>query len=274
MTEPLTTTGIKEGVSASLYHADRGSLSHSGAKLLLPPSAPAKFRYRMDNPPAPKRQFDFGHAAHKFVLGEGEEIVPVYADDWRTKDAKEQREAAHAEGKIPLLHTEVEHAINMAEVVASHPVASPIFTQGRAEMSMWAEDPDTGVLLRGRSDWLADNGDLGEYKTSVTANPAELQRLFWKYGYHMQAAWYRSLVISLGLSDNPRFRFVVQEKTPPYLVTVIEYDDEALVEGRRLNRAAIDLYAECVRTDSWPDYGTETHLLSLPLWALDQEMEF
>lgn len=270
----LSVTGLRQGVPAAEYHADRNSLSHSGAKLLLPPSAPAKFRYRMDNPPEPKRAYDFGHAAHKFVLGEGEDIVPVYADDWRTKDAKEQRDSAHAEGKVPLLASEVQHAMNMAEVVAAHPVAGPIFTKGRAEMSMWSEDPITGVVLRARTDWLADSGDIGEYKTSVTANPAELQRLFCKYGYHMQAAWYRGMVIALGLSDDPRFRFVVQEKTPPYLVTVVEYDDEALAEGRRLNRAAVDLYAECVRTNTWPDYGSEIHPLSLPLWALDTEMEF
>lgn len=266
--------GLTAGVSETVYHGDRSSLSQSGAKLLLPPSVPAKFRYLMDNPPKPKRQFDFGHAAHKFVLGEGEEIVPVYADDWRTKAAQEQRDGAHAEGKIPLLISEVERAMEMAQAVKAHPVASKVFTNGRPEMSMCAEDKDTGVVLRGRADWLGHSGDLGEYKTSVTANPAELQRLFHKFGYHIQAAWYRSLAIALGLSDNPRFQFVVQEKTPPYLVAVIEYDDEALAEGRRLMRTAISLYAECARTNTWPDYGTDIHSLSLPLWAFDDEMEF
>lgn len=269
----MTQTTV-ERVPESVYHADRSSLSQSGAKLLLPPSTPAKFRYLMDNPPIPKRQYDFGHAAHKFVLGEGEEIVPVHAEDWRTKDAKEQRYAAHAEGKIPLLASEVDRAIEMADVVAAHPLAGPIFTAGRPEMSMYSEDASTGVTLRGRADWLADSGDLGEYKTSITANPAELQHLFWKYGYHIQAAWYRSLAIALGLSENPRFRFVVQEKTPPYLVSVIEYDDEAIAEGVRLGRKAIDLYAECVRTNTWPDYGPDTHLMSLPAWAIEEEMEF
>ena len=96
-----------------------------------------------------------------------------------------------------------------------------------------------------------------------------------KFGYHMQAPWYLDLVKGVGMSDDPQFLFVVQEKTPPYLVTVIEYDDLALAEGRRRNREAITTYLHCRETGQWPGYhdNDDAVTISLPLWAFDTDME-
>ncbi len=77
-------TGYAPGVydiPEGAYFADP-ALSCSGAKLLLPPSCPALFRYRQDHPEH-KDVFDFGSAAHKMVLGAGPPIALVDAPDWR-----------------------------------------------------------------------------------------------------------------------------------------------------------------------------------------------
>ena len=263
MTEP----GIYPDVPEGHYHSDRNSLSVSGAKLLLPPSCPAKFRYRMDNPQPPNRVFDFGHVAHTLILGKGAEIVQIDAPDFRSKAAKEERDQAYAEGKVPILAEEYTKAVAMADAVMSDPIAGPLLQgDGQAEVSLYADDP-SGVQLRGRVDWLTTD-EIDDYKTSSTANPEELQRKFFTYGYFMQAAWYMDLAIALEISENPRFRFIVQEKEPPHIVTVVEYDHEAIREGRRLNRMAIDLYKRCADENHWPAYTDETITLSLPYWAL------
>lgn len=259
--------GIYNDVDEEAYHGDRGSLSVSGAKLLLPPSCPAKFRWRMDNPQPPNRVFDFGHVAHTLILGKGSEIVQIDAADFRTKDAKEQRDQAYAEGKVPILSSEYAKALAMADAVMGDPIAGPLLSgEGQAEVSLYSDDP-SGVQLRGRVDWLTTD-EIDDYKTSSTANPEELQRKFFSLGYFMQAAWYMDLAIALGISENPRFRFIVQEKEPPYIVTVVEYDHEAIQEGRRLNGLAIDLYKRCIDENHWPAYTDETITLSLPYWAL------
>jgi hypothetical protein len=98
-----------------------------------------------------------------------------------------------------------------------------------------------------------------------------LVRPFWKFGYHLQAAWYRRLLIETGVSSDPDFVFVAVEKEPPYLVSVIRYDDEALAEGDRLNRAAIDTYARCMETGIWPSYVDEAVEIGLPPYAFDDE---
>jgi hypothetical protein len=60
---------------------------------------------------------------------------------------------------------------------------------------------------------------------------------------------------------------VVQEKTAPYLVTVIELDVLAVREGDALNRRALEVYADCTRTGMWPGYTDAIELIGLPRWA-------
>lgn len=283
MTSP-TADGMYRHVDEDTYHADRGSLSVSGAKLLLPPSCPAKFRWAMDNERKPKKEWDFGHVAHHLVLGKGAEFTvldpavhglkadgsvsekPALTTKW--KDAAKD---ARARGQVPISLADYEKAQQMAAMVLAHPVAGPMFREGDAEVALYQTDPTTEVRRRGRVDWLEPTGDIDDYKTSTTANPAELIRKFWTLSYFMQAAWYRDLAIALGIAENPRFRFVVQEKEPPFLVSVVEYDDQAIAEGRRLNRQAIELYARCQERGEWPGYAdNDVVTISLPGWIARQ----
>ena len=265
-----TDDGIYPSISDVKYHADRRSLSSSGASILLKPGGPARFREAMDNPPKPKRQYDFGHAAHKFVLGEGEEIVPVDAVDWRTKAAQEQRASAHAEGKIPLLRAEVETAMLMADKVAAHPVAGPLFALGQAEQSLYVVDPETGVRLRARPDWVVQDDRLTivDFKTAVDggAHTPVFERKAFEYNYHLQMAWYITVAQLLGY-ETPAFLFVVAEKAAPYLVNVIELDAEYFAIGRDSMREAVRIYRDCTESGLWPGYPAIIHSGAPPAYA-------
>lgn len=81
----------------------------------------------------------------------------------------------------------------------------------------------------------------------------------------MQAAWYTDMIRELE-GTTPMFVFIVQEKTAPYAVNIIELDDTARAYGRQLNERAIRTYAECQRTDSWPGYPLGEPI-SLPRYA-------
>lgn len=275
-----TEDGRHDDVAEHIYHADRDSLSVSGAKLLLPPSCPAKFREQQDNPPPPSKVFDFGHLAHALILGKGLELevldpavhglkadgsvadVPSMTGMWKKAAA-----AARASGKLPVSTDDYAAALAMRQAVQQHPVAGDLFTHGTPEVSLYHRDPETEVRLRGRVDWLRNDGNLVDLKTSKTANPAELVTHFWRYGYFMQAQWYRQLVIDAGIHDDPTFTFVVVEKLPPFVVSVIRYDAAALAEGERLNRQAIRLYADCMESGAWPGYSNETVTIGLPRWV-------
>lgn len=263
--------GVLDGLDEATYHR-HPALSASGAKKLLPPSCPALFRWQRDNPPESTKALDLGSAAHKLVLGVGAEIVAVDADDWRTKAAKDARDEAHAAGAIPLLREDVRVVEAMAAALREHPIASALFDpdRGKPEQSLFWTDPETGVPSRARLDWLPDAGDgrliVGDYKTTVSAEPGAFAKSCASYGYAVQAAWYLEGVAALGLADHAAFVFVAQEKTPPYLVTVCQLDREALLLGERLAYKARTTFAHCTATDTWPAYVDDVAVISLPGW--------
>ena len=79
--------GVYDELPAEHYHADP-ALSASGMKLMLDPGCPALYRYQRDHPPKPKDTFDFGHAFHRLMLGDGARLRVLDYDNWLTKDAK------------------------------------------------------------------------------------------------------------------------------------------------------------------------------------------
>jgi hypothetical protein len=87
------------------------------------------------------------------------------------------------------------------------------------------------------------------------------------YRYYMQDAWYLDAVTALGLADDPAFVFAFQEKTPPYLVTVVQLDEAARQYGRERNRVAMEVYRDCTEAGIWPGYSSEIELITLPSWA-------
>jgi hypothetical protein len=252
-----------------------GSLSCSGAKRLLPPNCPALFDYERRNGGRPNKDaFDFGHAAHEFVLGIGAGIIPVDAPDWRTKAAREAKAAAYAAGLVPLLLDDMEVVKAMAEAIRAHPIAAALLNpeNGKPEQALFRQDEKEGVWLRSMLDWLPDAGDgrmiVPDYKTTTSAAPERFRKSFADFGYHQQAAFYTDMVLALDLAEEAAFVFIAQEKSPPYLVSVFEPDAVALRIGRELNREAIDLYAACQSSGVWPGYSSEVELISLPEWAV------
>lgn len=272
MTATVGTIGLHDGINEVDYHADRGSLSVSGAKLLLGKS-PAHFKWQRDNGQPHKAAFDFGHAAHALVLGVGAPLAVVDAEDWRTKAAQQQRKEAYEQGHTPLLRAEHETVVAMAAAIKAHPLASALFdpAHGKAEQSGYFADEPTGVTRRFRLDWLpnTDGGRLivPDFKTTIDASPKAISKSLTDFGYASQARWYLDGINALGIAEHAAFLLVFIEKTPPHVVTVAEPDAEALAWGAERNRRALDLYARCVETGEWPGYSDDVELVSLPRWA-------
>jgi hypothetical protein len=258
------------------YHRDPvpgRSLSSSGARKLLPPSCPAKFRWEQLNPPGPKKVFELGSAAHKLALGAGPELVRIDAERWDTKVVKAQVAEEREAGRIPLKPSEWDHVHGMAAALRRHADARTLLSpdRGTAEQTLIWQDRETGVWRRALLDHLphTTSGRMvtADYKTTTNANKSAITKAIFNYGYHIQLDWYRDGIASLGLDGDPAMCLVFQEKEPPYLVNVVQLDRESLQLGRDLNRRAIDLYAHCAATDTWPGYSNKITLIETPPWA-------
>ncbi len=284
---PISQPGIYHDLPAADYHADPiegGSLSSTGARKLLPPGCPAKFRYWADHPQPPKREFDLGHAAHRTLLGVGEEIVVVDADTWKTKAAREARDEAYDAGQVPLLPHELTKVEEMIEAIWAHPVAAAVFSNGRPEVTLAWRNDIFGVWQRARLDWfpngpitIPDSGTgkprpyfvVPDYKTCVSAEPDALSKAMHSHGYHQQIDWYSGILAALGATgDVPLLPLLVaQEKEPPYVVTVAQPDAAAMRVAATRNRKALDVYSICMQSGVWPGYDDDVVPLALPGYA-------
>lgn len=279
--DEVTEPGLYPGMPDDVYLADPvpgGSLSHSGAKAILPPGCPALYRWQADHGRPDKAVFDFGRAAHRVVLGEGAEIARVDADDWRTKEARAARDEARARGLTPLLVKDALIVDDMAEALARNTLACELLAiPGRSEVAAFALDERDDVMLRAKYDRLPDPDDgrviVTDYKTAPVADPDAFARSAWTYRYTQQAPWYVDLLKALGYADSIVFLFLIQAKEPPYLSFVAELPPEAMRYGRTRNREAIGLYADCRRRDVWGGPADDdVVLLDMPGWARN-EME-
>lgn len=276
--------GLYPDLSEVDYHLDPvagGSLSTSGAKALLPPSCPAIYNYHRSHPRPPKAEFDFGHAAHRLVLGVGAPIRCIEAENWRKNATKQAADEATADGATPLLRADYDRVHAMAEALRGHPIAADLFApdSGRAEQTIVWVDDATGVWCRARIDWLRHPTTghrfiVPDYKTAASADLDSLSKATANFAYYMQADAYLDAVKSIGYGGpDARFLFVYQEKSGPFVVTVVELDSSALRIGKAKNKRAREVYARCTATGHWPTYCEGVETISLPRWAEIQEGE-
>lgn len=258
--------GLHPDIPEADYHADP-ALSQSLLKALL--DCPARFRHQRDHGTPWRPAFDLGTATHTAILGTGTGHVTIDAPDWRSKTAREARDAARAEGKVALLTHEAATVEAMRAAVYANPTAAAILDRdGTSELSLrWNEDD---VPMRGRIDRLTTTTDgapvIVDIKTTASAAPGRFAKAIYDYGYHVQAAAYTSGYRTL-TGDDPAFLIVAVEKAEPYITAVYELDVIAVERGEDDYRRALDLYRRCLAADDWPAYGDDVTILPSPRWA-------
>jgi hypothetical protein len=268
----MTAQGIHPGIPELTYHSDTKTLSASGAKTLL--RDPERFAWERDNGRPPKAAFDLGGVVHALVLRSGDERIRVIdAYDWKTKAAQEARKTAHAAGLTPINRTEFLQATEIARAVRRHPLASSLFTNGKAEVSLYWTDPETGVSCRARVDWLRDDM-IVDLKTARygTGTADTFGRQAASFNYPLPAAVYTEAVEALTGKTLP-FITVTVETSPPYLVRAYRYTDGDLDQGRAQWHEALREFAAREKSGDWT-VPAEIDLIALPAWyAPDEDME-
>lgn len=267
-------------LTAEEYHADpvaEPSLSSSICKILLERSPRhAWLAHPRLNPhcePIRKMQFDLGAAAHAVLLEGAAGLAVIEAEDYKTKSAREARDAAYAAGKIPVLARQADEVEAMVwaarRQLAAHSEAREAFDPalGKPEQTLVWREGD--VWCRARLDWLPAGGNVFfDYKTTgASANPEQWgQRQLFDTGCDIQAAFYRrGIKAALGI-EGAHFRFVVQETEPPYALSVVSLTPAALDMADRKVAEAIALWRWCLKRNRWPGYPSRVCYVDPPPW--------
>jgi len=252
--------GAYDDIPELAYHAMPG-LSATSMKYLL--RSPMHYRQAMDHR-IEKSAFDLGHAVHAKVLGVGLDVVVIPADllasngAASTKDARAFIADARANGQVPVKADVFAQVDAIANAVLAHPKAARLFNlPGRAEVSLFADDPDTGVRLRGRLDWLAtlpDGRALNvDLKSTTDVRRHKLVRSIEDFAYDIQSEAYKALQRLTDTAEVAPTHLVFVEVDAPHEVRVIQLAHQDWIDGGiHKMRRAIDLYAQCVKTGIWP----------------------
>jgi hypothetical protein len=273
--------------AAADYHADRTggapSLSSSIANLLINRSPlhawTAHPRLNPNHVPVDDSKYDVGTVAHSMLL-EGTASVDVCDyPDWRTKDAREARDASRANGRTPLLAHQFEEVLGMCNAVADQLKAFDIdpvpLTGGKPEQTMVWQDAPTGAWCRARIDWLHDDlSAIDDLKTTTrSAHPEAFAKNLYSYGCDVQAAFYLRGLKALHVDadrntylDGVDWRWIVVETSPPYGLSVVEPGPAVLELADAKVDAALKLWAECLERNVWPGYPTKVATAELPAW--------
>ena len=277
-----TLTGIVHGLDEREYHA-HPALSSTGLVKML--QAPAKYKHYRDNPEPAKKEFDTGTAVHAKVLGVGAPITVIPAEYLAvngaasTKEAKAFIQGAREAGKIPVKQHEADEVNAIAEAGLAHPGARSLFEQsGMAEASVFATDPETGVDIRCRFDYLpdftVDDPWCVDLKTSAgDASPEGFSKTVAKPDLRYdvrQELYLHTYGVATG-EFMARMKFVVVEKTAPFLVGVYELSSEFAEMGRKRMREGLAKYAACLEADIWPGYSVTPEPIQPPTYLMFQE---
>jgi hypothetical protein len=215
--------------------------------------------------------FDIGTAAHSSFLEGIDNVCCIDADDWRTKAAKEARDNARAEGKVPLLNKHYADVLAMVNAAYTALAKSELEIvdlpfQGDSELTLiWKED-ETWCKIR--PDWLSKDYRLTiNYKTTTTPNPNAFSRSVISFGYDIADAFYRRGIKAV-TGIEPVHIFMVQSVEPPYLCSFIGLDPEFRAMGEAKVQQGIDVWRHCLRTGDWPGYPNRVMWLSAPPWSL------
>lgn len=260
-------------ITAAEYHADTltpmPSLSNSLLKVLLTKSpAHARLAHPVLNPayvPYESDRFSLGTAAHAALLEGIDEVVVVEADDWRTKEAKLQRDHAQALGKTVLLrkhYKDVQAMYGAARsFIARTPLLEKVFAAGKPEQGLfWEEGP---IWCRSLIDWLSDDREvIVDYKTTSATNPDDFIRSMPGFGYDTQAVFYTRGMQALG--HDPEFYFLVQEDSAPFACYLVQASESMWDMGESKVKRGIAMWTDCLTRDSWPGYPDRVYMAEAP----------
>lgn len=212
-----------------------------------------------------KKDAEIGSAVHALALLDGnpeDHVTYIDANSYYGKDAKKARAAAHAEGKVPILISDMEDVERAA--AAARAFIADVFGDVVTEQTyVWKEG---GIWHRSRPDFRAGARVLGDLKTTKDAQPYDwINRTFYSSAYDIQAT--HQLAGHEQLAGEKRdFIFVVQEVKKPYANCLVGLGEEDHENAKLKRDRAVRWFAKCLREKSWPGYGRDIHWTAPKPW--------
>lgn len=221
-----------------------------------------------------REDFDLGSVAHEIVVGGEDRIAVLDFDAYRSNAAKQAREEAYAAGKTPILAHKLAGVHKMRDALRDQLNARKmgyVFgDEGAPELTMLWHDL---VWFRSRPDWVSAHKHgpvVYDYKTcGVSCNPEAIQRHAFNMGWDIKAALIaRGMKACYGV--DAEVRFVCQEVTPPYGMSIIAFSAYSLSYADDEITRAAKIWRDCLDRKRWPLYPHAVKYLDAPQYLVTQ----
>ena len=189
---------------------------------------------------------DIGTAVHSLIFG-GSKIEFGEYKDFRTKAAQEWRDSLAEIGVTPLLAHQREQVESAA--MSAKAALFATFGTGKAEQSMFFQHE--GVWLRGRADWLSDDGAVDvDAKTVDSLDSDSWCRNNIKSG----ALDVQHAIRSLGhktLANERKHIWMLVEINAPFEVEFVAVGAQCMALGERKVNFAAKKWDRCLSTNKF-----------------------
>lgn len=236
--------------------------------------SPRHYLHRLGHQRGDSPTFALGRAAHTAILEPDRLLLDyaVFEGPRRAGKIWDAFEEANA-SKTILKLDEYSEALTIRDAVRSHPLVARYLAKGQREVTITWTDEATGLVAKGRVDWLADVDGAIYLIDLKTARDIEM-RVFGgaaaRLSYHAQLAWYMR-----GLKENGVLvagaLIVAVENDAPYDVGVFTLDDETLFAGDEQCGELLSRVRGCLDRGEWAGQYLVEEPLQLPAWWYAQE---
>lgn len=247
--------------------------------------SPRHLRYALDNPQEETTALRVGKNIH-LLFEQSEEFqsrlvhVPEFVGKTldgkpssRSKEAKELKQA-FLDGLPPdsilANDDEMELYTRVINLLSEKKFATRLLKDSVKEVSIFTTDPETGLLLACRPDFITDRGNVCDLKTTRDASMSFFwNEIFSERGmfYVLQAAFYAHCLKLAGIGRGESFTFIAIEKSPPVDIAIYHLDHGHLDVGDQWRKYLTTLYAECLRTNVWNGYEDRAQSGEVPQFA-------
>jgi len=223
-----------------------------------------------------------GRLWHAVVLEDSSDVVVVEADNFKGKEAREQRDMLKAAGKLPVPRPKFDELKPAAERIRAALLQYDIHLNGTVEQRFeWTEYTDAGEPVE-CSAYLDHYDESGILDLKSSKGPVALFQavnLIARSHSLLQDPAYRNALAAMNDDDPERIEvvFAFFQTREPHSITPVTLAGDFRELARMRWRRAIHLWHACLSkgTDRkyWPGPVEAITPISAPGWMLAQEIE-
>jgi len=143
---------------------------------------------------------------------------------------------------------------------------------GKVEVPYFIECKETGLMKKGRVDYLKTEKFLCDLKFAASNDDFEIAKSFREYEYHLRAAYYLDLHNETTGEEIDTFIYVIVSKGENPTCRILKLSERDINAGRVIYKERLRTIAECYKTGDWTLNSIENY--SLPDWVFNKSTNF